>query len=114
MSEIETPNTPTIASLAKLLGIETSQTAKAVFFKGESGRFIFVVIRGDLDVNETKLRNAIKEGGLTPATAEEIKAIGAEAGYGSPVGVSGAFIVIDESIRDTPNLVAGANKPGFH
>ncbi len=114
MEEIETPNTPTIQALADLLGIPTSKTAKAVFFKGGSGRFIFAVIRGDLDVNETTLRNATGERTITPATIEEINAIGAEAGYGSPVGVHDAFIVVDESVRDTPNLVAGANKPGFH
>ncbi len=114
MEDVETPNTPTIQALADLLGIPTSKTAKAVFFKGGSGRFIFAVIRGDLDVNETKLRNAIGERTLTPATVEEIKAIGAEAGYGSPVGVRDAFIVVDESVRDTPNLVAGANRPGWH
>jgi prolyl-tRNA synthetase len=114
MEAIETPNTPTIQSLADLLGIPTAKTAKAVFFTGGTGRFIFAVIRGDLDVNETKLRNATGERTLTPATGEEIKAIGAEAGYGSPVGVHDAFIVIDESVRDTPNLVAGANRPGWH
>lgn len=114
MEEIATPNTPTIQALADLLGIPTSKTAKAVFFKGGSGRFIFAVIRGDLDVNETTLRNATGERTIIPATTEEISAIGAEAGYGSPVGVHDAFIVVDESIRDTPNLVAGANKPGYH
>ena len=114
MEEIETPNTPTIQALADLLGIPTAKTAKAVFFKGGTGRFIFAVIRGDLDVNETKLRNATGERTLTPATVEEIKATGAEAGYGSPVGVRDAFIVVDESVRDTPNLVAGANRPGWH
>jgi prolyl-tRNA synthetase len=72
------------------------------------------VIRGDLEVNETKLRKASGEGGLTPATLEQIRAIGAEPGYGSPVGVHDALVVADESVRDSPNLVAGANKPGFH
>ncbi|MCO5221998.1 MAG: proline--tRNA ligase [Thermomicrobiales bacterium] len=114
LEEIETPNTPTIQALADLLGIPTSKTAKAVFFMGSSGRFVFAVIRGDLDVNETALRNATGERTLTPATADEIKAIGAEPGYGSPVGVRDAVIVVDESVRDTPNLVAGANKPGYH
>ena len=114
MEDVETPNTPTIQALADLLGIPTSRTAKAVFFKGDSGRFLFVVIRGDLDVNETKLRNATGERGITPATAEEIAAVGAEAGYGSPVGVHDAYIVADESVRDAPNLVAGANRPGWH
>ncbi len=114
LEDVATPQTPTIQALADYLGIPTKQTAKAVFFKGGSGKFIFAVIRGDLDVNETKLRQATGEGDLLPASAEEIKAVGAEPGYGSPVGVHDAVIVVDESIRDTPNLVAGANKPGYH
>jgi prolyl-tRNA synthetase len=114
MEEVETPETTTIEALAAYLGISRSKTAKAVFYKGGSGRFIFAVIRGDLDVNETKLRKVINEPALTPATIEEIHAVGAEAGYGSPVGVRDAFIVVDESVRDTPNLVAGANRVGWH
>jgi prolyl-tRNA synthetase len=85
-----------------------------VFYRGDSGRIVFAVIRGDLDINETKLRRAAGELGLTPATVEEIRGIGAEPGYGSPVGVRGALIVADESVRDSPNLVAGANREGFH
>ncbi len=114
MEEIETPNTTTIQLLADFLGVPTSRTAKAVFFMGASGRFIFAVVRGDLEINETKLRMATGESGLVPATIEQIRAVGAEAGYGSPVGVKDAFIVVDESVRDAPNLVAGANKPGYH
>jgi len=114
MVEVETPNSMTIQALADLLEVPLARTAKAVFFKGGSGRFVFAVIRGDLDVNETKLRKAAGETVLTPATAEEIRAIGAEPGYGSPIGVRGAFVVADESARDSPNLVAGANRVGFH
>src|SRR5215203_1258907 len=114
MEEIETPDTTTIEALAKFLDVPLSRTAKAVFFIGSSGRFVFAVIRGDLDVNETKLRKVTGELGLIPATIEQIRAIGAEAGYGSPVGVSGALVVVDESIRDSRNLVAGANKVGYH
>jgi prolyl-tRNA synthetase len=114
MEEVETPNTTTIRALADYLDIPLAKTAKAVFFKGDSGRFIFAVIRGDLEINETKMRKATGETGLTPATVEEIRAIGAEPGYGSPVGVHDATIVVDESVRDTPNLVAGANRIGWH
>jgi prolyl-tRNA synthetase len=114
MEEVETPNTTTIQALADFLKIPLAKTAKAVFYKGDSGRFVFAVIRGDLEVNETKLRKAAGELGLTPATVEEIQAVGAEPGYGSPVGVRDALIVIDESVRDTPNLVAGANRVGWH
>lgn len=114
VEEIATPNTTTIEALATLLNVPLARTAKAVFFKGQSGRFVFAVIRGDLEVNETKLRKATGELGLVPASVEEIRAVGAEPGYGSPVGVNGAFIVVDESVRDARNLVAGANKVGYH
>ncbi len=114
VEEVETPNATTIQALADFLGVPLARTAKAVFFKGDSGRLVFAVVRGDLDVNETKLRKACGEPNLTPATAEEIRAVGAEPGYGSPVGVSGAYVVADESVRDSPNLVAGANRPGYH
>lgn len=112
--EVETPGATTIQALADYLKIPLARTAKAVFYKGDSGRFVFAVIRGDLDVNETKLRKMSSEAGLTPATVEEIRAIGAEPGYGSPIGVREALIVIDESVRDSPNLVAGANRIGWH
>ncbi len=114
METIETPNANTIALLAELLDVPLSRTAKAVFYMGASGRFVFVVIRGDFDINETALRQAAGEDDLTPATPDQIRAIGAEPGYGSPVGVHDAFIVADQSIEDSPNLVAGANKPGYH
>lgn len=114
MEEVETPNATTIQALAAYLDIPVSRTAKAVFFMAGSGRFIFAVIRGDLDINETKLRNAIGEGEIVPATVEQIRAIGAEPGYGSPVGVHDAYVIVDESIAASPNLVAGANRVGWH
>ncbi|MDQ2682827.1 MAG: proline--tRNA ligase [Chloroflexota bacterium] len=114
LEEVETPDTTTIDTLCTFLKIDHAQTAKAVFFEGASGSFIFAVIRGDLDINETKLRRITGEGDIVPATAERIRAHGAEPGYGSPVGVRDAVIVVDESIRDGVNFVAGANKVGYH
>jgi len=114
MEEVETPNATTIQALADYLTVPLSKTAKAVFFMAGSGRFVFAVIRGDLDINETKLRNAIKESEIVPATVEQIRAIGAEPGYGSPVGVHDAYVIVDESIASSPNLVAGANRVGWH
>ena len=114
MEEVVTPDTTTIQALADYLGIPLARTAKAVFFMGQSGRFIFAAIRGDLEINETKLRQVTGENDLASATVEQIRAIGAEPGYGSPVGVRDCVVVIDESIRDSPNLVAGANREGYH
>lgn len=121
VEKVSTPNCKTIAEVAGFLGVPTSQTAKAVFMiatlpEGEktSQRFVFAVIRGDMEVNETKLSNAVKAKELRPATEEEIRAIGAEPGYASPVGLKGALVVVDDLIPQSPNLVAGANEAGYH
>ena len=113
--EVETPGTTTIDSLAAFLGIPSSRTAKAAFFVTGDGRFVVAIVRGDYDVNETKLVNAIQAtGGLRPAQIDEIKARGMEAGYGSPIGARDALVVVDALAAKSPNLVAGANKPGIH
>ena len=113
--EVATPDTTTIESLAAFLGVGAERTAKATFFMTGDGRFVVAIVRGDYDVNETKLVNAIKAtGGLRPAQVEEIKARGMEPGYGSPIGARDAVVVVDELAARSPNLVAGANKPGFH
>ena len=113
LEEVETPNASTIQGVADYLNVPLSHTAKAVFFMAEE-QFVFVVIRGDLDVNETKLRNLLDAGDLLPATGEQIAAVGAVAGYASPIGVHGATVVVDESVANARNLVAGANKQGYH
>jgi prolyl-tRNA synthetase len=113
--EVATPDTPTIASLAGLLGVGTDHTAKATFFVTGDGRLLTAIVRGDFEVNETKLGNAVKAiGGLRPAHAEEIAAAGMVPGYASPIGASGSTVVVDDLVARSPNLVAGANKHGYH
>jgi prolyl-tRNA synthetase len=88
----------------------------ATLAEGQEKReqFVFAVVRGDMEVNETKLGNAVKAQSLRPATEAEIRAIGAEPGYGSPVAVKGALVVVDTAVAESPNLVAGANEEGYH
>jgi prolyl-tRNA synthetase len=112
--EVATPGTDTIASLAEHLGIGTDRTAKAAFFVASDGRLITAIVRGDFEVNETKLVNAVNASGLRPATVEEIRAAGMEPGYASPIGASGTTVVVDELAARSPNLVAGANRAGYH
>jgi prolyl-tRNA synthetase len=130
IEKVKTPACKSIEDLANFLGVPKSKTAKAVFFMasipdGEklTEEFIFVVIRGDMELNETKLANVIGARDLRPATEEEIRAIGAVPGFASPVGISprpksgeepGVRVVIDDSITFSPNLVAGANEPDYH
>jgi len=79
------------------------------------GRLVTAIVRGDHEVNETKLFNAVKAtGGMRPATIEEIRAAGMEPGYGSPIGAHDTFVVVDDVVAGSANLVAGANRPGFH
>ena len=115
IEEVETPDTTTIDALAKFLGINPTRTAKAAFFVTGDDRFVVAIVRGDYDVNETKLMNAIQAPrGLRPAQVEEIKARRMEPGYGSPIGARDAVVVVDALAARSPNLVAGANKPGLH
>jgi prolyl-tRNA synthetase len=123
---VSTPQTSTIASLAALLGIQPAQTAKAVFYSAGIPAseehapprtvVVLALVRGDMEVNETKLSNAIKSRWLKPATIDEIDMVGAVPGYASPVGLShpDLVVVVDDLVAASPNLVGGANEVGFH
>lgn len=113
LEEVETPGTSTIASLAQFLDIPEERTAKATFFMA-GDRLIFAVVRGDMEVNETKLANAVGASELRSARPEELAGAGIVAGYASPIGVHGATIVVDDLVARSPNLVAGANRAGYH
>jgi prolyl-tRNA synthetase len=113
--EVATPDTPTIAALAEFLGVGEDRTAKAIFFVTGDGRLVTAIVRGDFEVNETKLSNAVKAiGGLRPAHEDEIAAAGMVPGYASPIGAKGSTVVVDDLAARSPNLVAGANKHGYH
>ena len=115
IEEVETPGTTTIAGLARFLGVGEERTAKAAFFVTGDGRLITAIVRGDYEVNETKLVNAVKAtGGIRPAQVEEIRAAGMEPGYGSPVGARDTVVVVDDLVERSANLVAGANREGWH
>ncbi len=111
--KIATPDCSTIESLAAFLGIPKERTAKALMFtRPADGKFVFVVMRGDMQLSETKLVKLT--GPVRPATAQEIAAVGAAPGYASPVGLKDALIAVDDLIPGSPNLAAGANESGYH
>ena len=113
VEEAATPGVATIAALCERLGIPATRTAKAAFFMAD-GRPVFAVIRGDLEVNELKLANALDAREARPMEAGEVAAQGWVAGSASPVGVDPALVVADPSATEWPNLVGGANRDGFH
>lgn len=127
IEKVATPGTKTITDLAAFLDIPKAKTAKAVFMvatipEGENAtdKFVFAILRGDMELNETKLVNALKASDIRPARDDEISLIGAVPGYASPVGLAGendymeVIIIVDDLIPDSPNLVAGANESDYH
>jgi prolyl-tRNA synthetase len=111
---VETPGCTTIAELAAFLNISQAKTARAVFFDTPERGLLFVVIRGDLTINEAKLRALAGVSRLTMSRAEQIAATGAVPGYASPVGLRDVTVVADQSVVAAGPLVAGANKAGYH
>jgi len=113
LEEIATTEQKTIEEVANFLGVPQEQTLKAVFYIAD-GEFVFVVIRGDLEVNETKLKNTLKCNELRIAAESEVAEAGIVAGFASPIGIKGVKVVADDSITLGSNFIAGANKAGYH
>jgi len=113
LEEIATPEQKTIEEVASFIGVPLEQTLKAVFYISD-GKLIFVVIRGDLEVNETKLRNTLKCIELRLATEDEVQQTGIVVGFASPIGIKGTKVIADDSITLGSNFIAGANKAGYH
>jgi prolyl-tRNA synthetase len=113
LENVHTPGQKTIEDLARFLGLPVERTLKAVFYMA-GGVATFVAIRGDLEVNEVKLANALGAFDLRLMTEDEVAAGRLFAGSASPVGLKGVCIVADPSAVASRNLVAGANRPDYH
>jgi prolyl-tRNA synthetase len=121
LEKIATPEAKTIEDLANYLDVPKAKTAKAIFMVASiiqgiesDDRLVFAIVRGDMDLNETKLTNALTAKELRPAREDEIIAVGAVPGYASPIELQDVLVVVDDAIPNSPNLVAGANEDGFH
>ena len=112
--EVETPDCTTIADLATFVGVPASQTMKVVFYTTDGDQVICAVIRGDLNIDEDKLSAALGGESLYPSSSVEVRSVGSVPGYGSPVGLRGAAIIVDPSVMAARNLVAGANREPYH
>jgi prolyl-tRNA synthetase len=113
LEKISTPDCNTIDALANLLNIPKEKTAKALMYtRVEDGKFVFIAIRGDMQLSEEKLKFIL--GDVKLADVDAISRSGAAAGYASPIGLKDALIVVDDLIPRSQNLVAGANETGYH
>ena len=113
VEEVETPGIVTIEQVASFLKVPQTHTLKVVFYIAD-GKLTFAVIRGDIEVNEVKLKNVLRCVELRLATEAEVIAAGIIAGSASPIGITGVKIIADDSITPGVNFIAGANKPDTH
>jgi len=113
LEEVATPGVTTIEEVSAFLNVPRNHTLKAVFYVAD-GELVFAMIRGDLEVNEVKLKNALHCVDLHMATEAEVNQAGIVAGSASPLGLKGVKVVVDESVTPGINFVAGGNKPDTH
>ena len=115
MKEVEGKGLIGVEPLAEFLGIPVHQTTKTLLFQADT-KVVAVMVRGDFNVNETKLKNYLGCTELTLATPEAVKATtGAEVGYAGPVGLPKSVqVVADLTCEGRVNFEAGANKTNYH
>lgn len=119
LQEVYTPNCMSIRDLATFLAVPENKTIKVVCYV-VGGRMVLALVRGDLDINEVKLANALYSAGLNAtdlhlATPEELQQTGIVAGFTSPLNKGPEkLIVADLSLQQGTNFVAGANRVDYH
>ena len=117
LRKVATPGQESIEEVSKFLGQRAENTGKAVFYQDvHSGELIFALIRGDFEVNETKLQNLARIPELKFADDEAIRNVGCVPGYASPLNLkcSKVRVFVDRSVAESSNLTVGANEAGFH
>ena len=113
LEKVATYDNKTIEEVCNFLHGSAEKSAKAVVYqRNEDDSYVLVFVRGDLEVNETKLRNYLKAE-VHPAV--EIDHAGLVAGAIGPVNpAKGITVVYDRSLEGTRNLICGANEEGYH
>ena len=114
---VETINQKTIEEVSTYLNIKPYQVAKSLVYRNLSDNsLVMVVVRGDKEVNEIKVVNAlnIAEHELVLATDEDILSLGSCEGFVGPVNMNGIKVLVDEEVSLMKNFVVGANKKNYH
>jgi len=119
LEKVPTPDTRTIEQLAAFLKIDAGRIVKTLVYRlegpGETIRYAAALIRGDLTINEVKLKNALGAHELRMANdAEILERAGAPAGFVGPKGLKVDVILADPSVRDLKNFVIGPNEADMH
>lgn len=115
LSKVETPNIKTIEDLVRFFNTTSKKFAKTLIFKADK-KIVAVMVRGDREVNETKVINAL--GGAVEfemADPETVfKATSAKVGFAGPIGIKVDEVFIDNEVASMSNMIVGANETGYH
>ncbi len=112
LESIHTPNQTSIEDVSNFLNISQQKTIKTIAYMSDN-EIILVSIRGDLEINEVKLKNFLKSKELSIADDEQLKKYNLIKGFLSPINKDFKTI-IDHSITPETNYCAGANEYGYH
>ena len=113
MVKVETPGQRKVASVCEFLGIEPEQLVKTLVYMAD-GEPVAVLLRGDRELEEVKLKNYLGATDIRPADDKEIfDAAGVPSGYLGPVG-SRIRVLADQEVPALANLTVGANEKNFH
>ncbi len=116
VEEVYTPKQHTIEEVSTFLGVDASKTVKCVLYKdNQNNQLVAAFVRGDREVNEIKLVNAlgIAEAFLGFASDDDIKSLNTYYGFIGPVGLN-CKVIIDKEVAIMKNIICGANKPNYH
>ena len=114
LKEVDTPGVSTIEKVGELLKVKPGQMVKTLVYVAD-GKPVAVLIRGDHEANEAKIKKYLKAGTLDMATEDIIKkATGGPLGFSGPVGLKELEIIADNAIKGMVDFVAGANKKDKH
>lgn len=113
MKLVDTPNKQTIAEVSEFLKKQESDTLKALIYKVDE-EFYMVLIRGDYDINEIKLKNRLNATEVEQATDEDIEKLGLKKGYIGPVGITNIKIIADKTVKSLKNYISGGNVKDKH
>ncbi|MEW4277469.1 proline--tRNA ligase [Priestia aryabhattai] len=115
LTKVETPNQHSIEDVAAFLNVEATSCIKSLLFKVDD-RFVLVLVRGDHEVNDIKVKNYFEASVVELATPEETKeALKCAVGSVGPIGVSDSVeVVADHAVKAIVNGVCGANEEGYH
>ena len=110
---VETPNVKTIDEVCNYLNLDVTKSVKALLMN-INDELVAFFIRGDRELNETKVTKLLNCEEVLFASDELISKSNAVPGYTGPINLNGAKIIIDEEVKTMTNFVVGANKEGYH